>query len=323
MKKKIALLLPAFFLALSLGACNSSKKTTTNNTDDQTQQNQGSGDNTNQNQGSGDNNQGGDNQGGDNNQSSLPNDGSVADPIATGASMQVGSRYYALAEYAETVGSPVASWMKDGFVAEAGEAVAFYVNGTKLDVFSDGDSDGNNITEAHPMTEAVQEVHIKTGGTMAVYLKQWESAYTFWITTPASGGSQQGGEGGSQQQTGAHGPEGSELVSWYIVGAGSLWETEWSVEGGVQLYSNPASETDKGCILSITFAENDLFKVTDGTNWYGYDKVNQYASDANKGKTNFEGADDGMGGKNIKCKVAGTYNIYVNASGEFWIEAAA
>lgn len=116
-----------------------------------------------------------------------------------------------------------------------------------------------------------------------------------------------------------YGPEGSELVSWYLRGKGSLWEggEDWTV--GIQLYSNPNS-TDLGCVLNITFAEGDTFKVTDGTSWYGYEKIDPYVSDMNKGLTNFVGDDDGVGGKNIKCSIAGTYDMYVNKDGVFWIQ---
>ena len=115
------------------------------------------------------------------------------DAITTGATAKVGQYYYELASYTETMGSPVAAWKNEAVDAEANDEVVFYVDGQVMSVFSDGDSDGNNITEAHPMTEAVQSVHIKTGGTMAIYFKQWnDGVYTFWITTPSGGGSSGG-----------------------------------------------------------------------------------------------------------------------------------
>ena len=155
-------------------------------------------------------------------------------------------------------------------------------------------------------------------GFNCILLANWEGG-----SGQQGGGEQGGGEqGGGGQTTGAHGPEGSELVSWYLVGEGSLWSTPWDVSSGVQLYSNPGS-TDKGCILNITFAVNDAFKVTNGTDiWFGYEKVDPYTGENNKGLTCFEGADDGYNGKNFKCTVAGAYNMYVNSEGVFWIEAA-
>lgn len=142
--------------------------------------------------------------------------------------------------------------------------------------------------------------------------------------TNPGGNTNPGGGGGGQTPTGAHGPDGSSLVSWYLVGEGSLWTTEWSVDAGVQLYSNPGSE-DKGCILNITITQGDVFKVTDGSTWFGYDKVDQTDGNgvANLGKTNFEGVDDGHYGKNIRCKTTGAYDIYVNKNGVFWIQGAA
>lgn len=122
-----------------------------------------------------------------------------------------------------------------------------------------------------------------------------------------------------------HGPEGSSLVSWYLVGGGSLWgaETGWTIKGGVQLYSNPGNDNDKGCILGISLEEGDMFKVTDGgSTWLGYEKVDSSDSEANLGKTNFAGESDGYGGQNFKCVMSGTYDMYINGQGVFWIQAA-
>lgn len=134
------------------------------------------------------------------------------------------------------------------------------------------------------------------------------------------------GDGDSDKETSnkGHGPDNSSLVSWYIVGSGSLFTKEWSVDGGIQLYSNPNNSDDKGCILSITFKVDDMFKVTNGSDvWFGYEKINTYASSANKGLTNFIGKDDGYGSKNFKCTVEGTYDMYINGDGVFWIQDAA
>lgn len=147
-----------------------------------------------------------------------------------------------------------------------------------------------------------------------IILKTWESGWTnFYVsgyeaTTPTENG---------------HGPEGSELVSWYIVGQGSLFTESWSIDGGVQLFSNPSTPTDKGCILSITIEEGNIFKVTDGDTWFGYEKVDTWDNPSNLGINNFSPVDDGYGGTNIKCNITGVYDIYVNSSGNFWIQAAA
>ena len=148
-----------------------------------------------------------------------------------------------------------------------------------------------------------------------VWLKEWGDGYSFWIT---------GYDAGSTPQPGTtpHGPEGSTHVSWYIVGQGSFSTNDWQIDGGVQLWSNPNSDTDKGCVLDMTFEVGDKFKVTDGNTWYGYEKIDTYASPNNKGLTNFEGTPDGYNGQNIECTVAGVYNIYVNSAGTYWIEAA-
>lgn len=144
----------------------------------------------------------------------------------------------------------------------------------------------------------------------------------------SGGGNTDGGDTGgddSDKETSkkGHGPDNSTLVSWYIVGSGSLFANEWSVDGGIQLYSNPSNSEDKGCILSITFEVGDIFKVTNGSDiWFGYEKVNTYSSSANKGITNFVGEDDGYGSSNFKCSIGGTYDMYINGSGVFWIQDA-
>ncbi len=146
------------------------------------------------------------------------------------------------------------------------------------------------------------------------------SDWTLYAKWQSSGGG--GGGGGGGEQSGAHGPEGSTLVGWYIVGQGSFSTNDWQISGGIQLYSNPASTTDKGCILSISFAVGDIFKVTDGTTWYGYEKIDTWDDPSNKGRSNFEGVNDNYGGQNIKCTVAGVYDMYVNKDGNFWIQSA-
>ena len=120
-----------------------------------------------------------------------------------------------------------------------------------------------------------------------------------------------------------HGPDGSTLVDWWLVGDGSIFTSDWSTAGGIQLYSNPSNLEDKGCILSVTFAVDDLFKVTDGDTWFGYDKVQTWDDPSNAGIHCFIGEDDGFDGLNFKCTVAGTYDIYVEKSGSFWIGYAA
>ena len=128
-------------------------------------------------------------------------------------------------------------------------------------------------------------------------------------------------EGG--EATEPYGPEGAANVAWYIVGEGTAF-SGWTVEGGLQLWSNPNNVEDKGCALNVTFTEGDIFKVTNGSDiWFGYEKVDPSDSDANAGKTCFAGVDDGYGGKNFSCTVTGVYDVYVNPQGVFWIQVHA
>lgn len=122
----------------------------------------------------------------------------------------------------------------------------------------------------------------------------------------------------SAAPTTPYGPDGSELVGWYLAGTGSLFSSDWSTEGGVQLYSNPGS-TDKGCILNLTIAEGDIFKFTDGGSIWSAN-VDTYDDPRNAGLTNFTLVDDGYNGHNIRCDVTAAYDIYVNTSNVLWIE---
>ena len=114
------------------------------------------------------------------------------------------------------------------------------------------------------------------------------------------------------------------FVSWYICGTGSLWEADdWSISDGVQLYENPDNPEDKGQYLGITFAVGDIFKITNGSQWFGYEMIDPWDDSANAGRSCFVPDSDGFGGNNIKCSVAGTYDIYVNGSGNLWIQVSA
>ena len=148
---------------------------------------------------------------------------------------------------------------------------------------------------------------------------------------PSSSDSSQGDSSTSEQSSvepsaTGHGPAGSTVVAWKLRGSGSLWEKDdWSESDGVALYSNPAASGDKGCVLEISFAVGDQFKVTDGNTWFGWEKVNKDTSGPvpNAGVSHFEGVNDGQGGQNIGCKVAGVFDMYINSEGMFWIQESA
>ena len=146
----------------------------------------------------------------------------------------------------------------------------------------------------------------------SLFLKVYADRYSFWLTgyeKPAD--------------VGPYGPENAELVEWYIVGQGSLWDWSWDVETGVQMYNNPGNLEDKACVLNVTFAEGDTFKLVNVNNgdesWNGYEKMNQSASDANAGSNCFAAVSDGFSGENIQCVTAGTYDLYVQSTGLIWI----
>ena len=154
---------------------------------------------------------------------------------------------------------------------------------------------------------------------VTLWFKVYEDGYDTWLT-----GYVAGEDPVDPVETGYYGPAGSEKVEWYLAGVGSLWEADdWSKADAVQLFSNPGS-TDKACVLNISFEVGDAFKVTNYAKvWFGYEKVDPWTSDANLGLKNFEGADDGYDGQNFSCTVAGTYDMYINKDGVFWIQAHA
>ncbi len=115
-----------------------------------------------------------------------------------------------------------------------------------------------------------------------------------------------------------YGPEGATKSDWYIVGEGATFHG-WNFDGGLQLWTNPSNPEDKGCALNVHFTVGDLFKVTDGNTWFGYEGVDKWDDPSNAGLNCFEGVSDGYGGKNFSCTVEGYYDVYVNQSGSFWI----
>ena len=233
---------------------------------------------------------------------------------------QIGSQKLAMTADTERIAeTQLANYVCTYASLTAGDTIHFLNNEeqTITNVGPDADYDGNHNNVSGTF-DAGYTIH-NDATNAKVSLRVWEDGYSFWIEGYSTGG----GGGGGEQPGEPHGPAGSTLVSWYIVGQGSFSTNDWQISGGVQLYSNPASGTDKGCILSISFEVGDKFKVTDGTTWYGYEKVDPWNDPSNKGLHNFEGVDDGYGGQNFKCTTAGTYDMYVNKDGNFWIQSAA
>ena len=193
---------------------------------------------------------------------------------------------------------------------KAGDPIAFYLNEEAIqpgDEKSGGVDNGNNTLGDYPNYTVRQDAE-----NASLYLKVYADGYSFWLTgyeKPAD--------------VGPYGPENAELVEWYIVGQGSLWDWSWDVATGVQMYTNPGNLEDKACVLNVTFAEGDIFKLVSVDNgdqsWNGYEKMNQSASDANAGSNCFAAISDGYGGENIQCVTAGTYDLYVQSTGLIWI----
>ena len=204
--------------------------------------------------------------------------------------------------------------MKLGVEIEAGKCFKitnytdwYGYNSSLVDVATG--SDGSNIC-------------IKESATYNIYLNCYYQVWIEKVTDSESKEEESSGESGgesssetekgdSSEETSIHAPAESSLVDWYLLGSGSLWdeETGWSKEGGVQLFSNPTGD-DLACILNLEIAVGDIFKISDGDSiWIGYSNVDSWDDSSNLGKNNFEAtsSDD-----NFECKIAGTYNIYLN-----------
>ena len=106
----------------------------------------------------------------------------------------------------------------------------------------------------------------------------------------------------------------TETSNWYFASSETSWETN-------QVRLSVDSENDNlGELLERELAEGEEFKFKEADNWThakGYTYL-----DGGSAKDAFEGHDDGSGGQNIKCKVAGTYNFFINNSGRVYAEFA-
>jgi hypothetical protein len=102
---------------------------------------------------------------------------------------------------------------------------------------------------------------------------------------------------------------------WYVVGKGSFVKgAEWSADGGVRLSTNknPTYSDSEYFVTGLYFSIGDEWKITNPktgqwieTGW----EANGYGSAIDNGQ--MIGADNGMGGTNVKVLVAGNYDIYL------------
>ena len=202
----------------------------------------------------------------------------------------------------------------NGLMVYAGDPITFYYNENVIqpgDEKVDGKDNGNNTQGEYPNYTVRQEAV-----NASLYLKVYEGGYSFWLT------------GYDKPAETMHGPEGSEPVDWYIAGQGSIFEYSWDLGNSIRMYSNPDNTEDKACILSVTFAVGDKFKIVNvgfEDKWYGYEIVNTANMEENAGIKAFGPTDDGFHTDkfNIECLTAGTYDIYVQSTGAIWITYSA
>ena len=108
--------------------------------------------------------------------------------------------------------------------------------------------------------------------------------------------------------------EPSTSLTWYLAGSGSLWPSGkgWDAD---KIAMDAGSGTNKAETKGVALSVGDKLKVTDNTAWFGYEALT-----GDLKSTNFESKDSA---KNIGVKVAGTYDIVLDANNNVVITLAA
>ena len=111
-----------------------------------------------------------------------------------------------------------------------------------------------------------------------------------------------------------HGPEGSELSNCYILGDGFCLHS-WTVEGGIQLWSDPSDMTIIGCVMNLELRQGDIFKLyvsyEGGGHWGGYPSIHTVEGT--------EGCFQGDRDDSFVVLQSGFYNIYITGSYDIYI----
>jgi hypothetical protein len=114
---------------------------------------------------------------------------------------------------------------------------------------------------------------------------------------------------------------------WYIVGEGSFinGEQTWSTSTGILMTVNSdyQGEGVEYLAINIHFNANDVFKLTDGTDWISSGWQTDPGSALQTGAMSL--VNDGSGGNNVKVVTTGYYDIYFkvfpNQTYSCWIAA--
>ena len=212
MKKKIALLLPAFFLALSLGACNNKKSEEQKSGGDEQQQPAGGdqtssgGDQGGESQGG---EQGGEQQGGEQGGESGGEQGgesggeTAVDPTQVKAAVVIASKAYELTTATLDPaydGTATEKYTCDVASVAAGDSLVFYYDGAAVTENIGPASGAANLGEAVEGGFAIKSAATNVKVYFHIYGAEDPAGHSFWIEGTASGGEQQGG--GEQQTAG-------------------------------------------------------------------------------------------------------------------------
>jgi hypothetical protein len=168
----------------------------------------------------------------------------------------------------------------------------------------------NNVIE----TSGVFTVHNDAAG-VGIYFKVWDSGWrNFWVDGYEGGGS--GGDSSSSSSS-------STGVGYYVRGTAV---GGWDVAENYQ-FAASSDTNNLGELLGVTLSVGE-FKIAnaDWSKSWGWSYKNQDESEDHQvvqggAKANFSKASGTDG--NIKCDVAGTYNLYLTTNNYLYIETVA
>lgn len=209
-------------------------------------------------------------------------------------------------EYTALVADPAESQYKLEITAAKDDVLAFK-NGEAVLAVTGQAGDGNNVTEG---------LAVKVGGKFYIYLKKSGDKYILWAATPEV----------APQEDPQEDPSEDPVVTgtgYFVRGTAYKGWDDTSLEGTKTTANDNLIE-----LLGVELVAGE-FKIAnaDWSSSYGYYGYQLDGADwtADYGtKTPLGGAASSFeagSGNNIKCKTAGTYNFYITASHQLYIEA--
>ena len=278
MKKRLFLIVASAMLALSLGACKVNKA---------------------------DNSSSGNSSGNSSSSSSVISSSSSASDSGSPSSSSSEGPQFADTDYSVKINSEAAITfttegeedLKDGeqqkigtqyqhaLTVAAGDVLTFFKLGTPITPYAGGEAPANNVA----CNLSTMELTVVKAATATCYFKAYENGtYDLWLT---------GNEGG----TGGGNFTPASPVTWAFASSTNEWSTS-ATPLTQDTADMPDGVKDQYSLLDHSLAYEEEFKITNGSDWYGFATLETNA--------NFEGA-DAVGEQNIKTLVAGEYDIFL------------